>query len=176
MVATDSILQAGQASPDQALALFDRLPAVDLEFMWGRWQGWSLHTGHPMDGLLEVAGWYGKEFVNAETVHPLLFRDGQGEIFKVAPRLWLMNLALRLPVQRARALRPLLGVTNRLLQTERSQARLRHIEYRQTVSATMIYDCLPIHDCFRRIDSDQVLGLMDFKGMPQPFFFTLTRD
>ena len=50
------------------------------------------------------------------------------------------------------------------------------IEYRQTVSATMIYDCLPIHDHFRQIDGDRVLGLMDFKGMLQPFFFTLTRD
>ena len=50
------------------------------------------------------------------------------------------------------------------------------IEYREKVSTTMIYDNLPINDIFRKIDDNTVLGLMDFKGMPQPFFFVLNRD
>ena len=39
----------------------------------------------------------------------------------------------------------------------------------------MVYDRLPIHDCFRRLDDDTVLGLMDQKGARQPFFFVLRR-
>jgi len=50
------------------------------------------------------------------------------------------------------------------------------MEYRGKVSATMIYDYLPINDVFRKVDDNTVLGLMDFKGMPQPFFFVLDRE
>ena len=65
---------------------------------------------------------------------------------------------------------------NLMLKTEKSQARIRMMEYREKVSTTMIYDNLPINDIFRKIDDNTVLGLMDFKGMPEPFFFVLNRD
>jgi hypothetical protein len=39
----------------------------------------------------------------------------------------------------------------------------------------MIYDQLPINDSFRKIDDNTVFGAMDFKGVPQPFFFVLRR-
>lgn len=38
------------------------------------------------------------------------------------------------------------------------------VEYRGIVSATMIYDHLPINNHFHMIDEGSVLGLMDFKG------------
>jgi hypothetical protein len=60
--------------------------------------------------------------------------------------------------------------------TETSQARLRMMEYRHQVTATMIYDQLPINDSFRKIDDNTVFGAMDFKGVPQPFFFVLRRE
>ncbi len=63
-----------------------------------------------------------------------------------------------------------------LLGTSRSRARLRMTTYRGTPSATMIYDQLPINDVFRRIHADSVLGVMDYKGMTQPFFFILHRQ
>ncbi|GAC1471441.1 MAG: hypothetical protein PVSMB5_20050 [Ktedonobacteraceae bacterium] len=50
------------------------------------------------------------------------------------------------------------------------------VEYRGQVSASMIYDNLPICDAFRRIDHDTLLGIMDLKGVEQPFFFKLRRD
>lgn len=40
----------------------------------------------------------------------------------------------------------------------------------------MIYDQLPIHDVFRQINQDAVLGVMDRKGMNLPFFFVLRRE
>jgi len=50
------------------------------------------------------------------------------------------------------------------------------MEHRQKISATLIYDNLPIHDIFRKVDDNTVLGEMDFKGMKQPFFFLLNRS
>ena len=170
-----SILQAGETTTEKALQLFDALEPVNLNFMMGRWQGSGLHTSHPMDGLLEASDWYGKEFIDPETVHPLLFLDGQGEIIKVEPKPMAMKWALKMPVTKNEWMKPLLGLTNSLLKTEQSQARLRMMEYRGKVSATMIYDYLPINDVFRKVDDNTVLGLMDYKESPQPFFFVLKR-
>jgi len=35
---------------------------------------------------------------------------------------------------------------------------------------------LPINDMFRAVDGDRLLGVMDLRGMAQPFFFVLRRD
>jgi len=56
------------------------------------------------------------------------------------------------------------------------KARLREVSFRGRSSAAMVYDTQPIIDCFRRIDDDRVLGLMDVKGSPPDFYFHLTRD
>lgn len=173
---SQSILQAGKTTTQEALELYDSLEPVDLGFMWGRWQGSGLHTAHPMDGLLELSNWYGKEFMDTETVHPLLFSDSQGKIFKVAPHPTLMNWVLKLSIPRNTTFKPLLMFTNSLLKTEKSQARLRMMEYRGVISATMIYDYLPINDSFKKIDDHTVFGIMDFKNSSQPFFFILKRE
>lgn len=170
------VQQRGTSTTTEALELFDQLDPVDLDFMLGRWQGEGLHTNHPMDGLLEVAGWYGKEFVSPDCVHPLLFADGSSEVFRVAPNAFMMDLALKMPFPRRESMRPLYILFNSLQKTEDSQARLRMMEHRGKVSATMIYDHLPINDIFRKIDEATVLGLMDHKASPQPFFFVLKRS
>jgi Domain of unknown function (DUF4334)/GXWXG protein len=169
------ILETGVTTTQTALQLFDSLETVNLDFMLGRWRGSGLHTTHPMDGLLEASNWYGKEFISPEQVHPLLFLDGQGNIIKVAPNPIAMDWVLKIPGIKQAFAKPLLTLTNSLLKTETSQARLRMMEYRGKVSATMIYDYLPINDSFRKVDDNTVLGIMDFKDLPQPFFFVLKR-
>ncbi|MEM1253947.1 MAG: DUF4334 domain-containing protein [Cyanobacteria bacterium P01_H01_bin.21] len=170
-----SILNAGETTTETALQLFDSLEPVSLEFMIGRWRGSGLHTAHPMDGLLEMSNWYGKEFIDPETVHPLLFLDGQENIIKVAPNAIGMEWALKSPILKNDFMKPLLNVTSSLLKTDKSQARLRMMEYRGKMSATMIYDYLPINDAFRKVDNNTVLGVMDLKDLSQPFFFVLKR-
>lgn len=170
------ILNTGNTTAEKALEMFDAFEPVNLEFMFGRWQGYGLHTNHPMDGLLEISNWYGKEFLDSENVHPLLFLDSQEKIFRVAPNPTLMNWVLKLPIPKSNSLKPLLISINYLMKTENSQARLRMMEYRGKVSATMIYDYLPINDAFRKVDDHTVLGLMDYKILPQPFFFVLKRN
>lgn len=171
-----AILQTGKATTEDALRVFDDLEPVDLDFMLGRWRGSGLHTGHPMDGMLDASDWYGKEFIDPDQVHPLLFLDATQQIYKVAPNPTLMNLALRFSFPRDGAFNAVLKAMSKLLKTETSQARLRMMEHRQKLSATMIYDHLPIHDIFRKVDDDTVLGVMDYKLSPRPFFFVLRRS
>lgn len=161
-----------------ALELFDSCPAVDPDFMIGTWRGAELSTGHPMDGLLAASGWWGKQFVDAETVHPLLFptRDGAA--------LWPMNPALafkgvaaaRLPIIKRGRYGRLIGSLRPLFDARSARARLRSTRYRGVESATMMYDQLAINDVFRKLSDDAVIGAMDLKGSPAPYFFVLRRD
>jgi len=173
---SQSIFQAGKTTTQEALQLYDSLDPVNCNFMLGQWRGAGLNTDHPMDGLLELSNWYGKEFVDSENVHPLLFSDSQENIFKVAPHPTLMNCVLKFSIPRNTAFKPWLMFANSLLKTDKSQARLRMMEYRGVVTATMIYDYLPINDSFKKVDDHTVFGIMDFKNSPQPFFFILKRE
>ncbi len=169
-----AIAQQGNISTEAALQLFDDLEPVDIEFMISKWKGSGFHTNHQMDGLLKVFNWYGKEFISADSVHPLLFSDGNS-IFKVDPNPTIINLGLSLPIPRNEAMKPLYIQMSKIFKTEDSKARVRMMDYRDKVSATMIYDYLPINDVFRKVDDNIVLGLMDFKRISQPFFFLLNR-
>ena len=167
--------RAGASQPE-VLSFFDSLPAIPVEGMLGRWRGSELPTGSPLDGLLGAYGWWGKEMRDAESVHPLLFTGPHGP-FPVNPSLVPLSL-LRTRPQLAHA-SPVRGAATRLLplaRTARPAARLREVAHRGTVSAAMIYDALPIVDHFRRVTDDVVLGLMDMRGLPEPFCFVLRRD
>lgn len=159
------------------MALFDRLAAVEPSELQGRWRGGGFPSGHPLDGVLETFHWYGKEFRDADAVDPLLFRSAAGVVVPLRAALlpdprwlerwpWLASAAAGELFQRL--LLP-------LLRTDRPQARLRVVRHRGVSSAAMLYDQLPIVDVFRRLDAHTLLGLMDARGIPQPFFFTLRR-
>jgi len=159
----------------QALARFDALPAVTTLDMLGEWRGFGEHTGHEMDGLLEAYGWYGKRFDSEEAVHPLLFRRSDGTRYAVDPRRIPLGLAPYHALTRNAVATALFRVATPLLRTTAPRARLRAVTYRGVTTAAMVYDHLPIIDCFRRIDHRTMLGLMDMRGAA-PFFFRLERD
>ncbi len=162
------------ATPDGALAFFDDLPPMPITELVGAWAGAGLSTGHPLDGLLEAVGWRGKRFDGPEAVHPLVF-GRPGATFSVNPAL--APLALRHPGL-SRAAGGVAGPALSLFRTSEPKARLRMMEFRGVVTATMIYDQFPINDVFRKVDDGAVLGLMDQRGAKAPnyFFFTLTRE
>ena len=167
----------GGAPADEVLDLFDRLPAIGVPDLVGRWRGSGLPTGSRLDGLLEAYGWYGKEFTGAESVHPLLFADRRGRPRPVDPA-WLPLPLLRdySGIARLWPVRTAFGGLRPLLYTHQPTARLRMLEHRGVTTAAMIYDALPIIDVFRRIGPDVVLGAMDMRGLPAPFFFLLERE
>ncbi|MFG3615276.1 DUF4334 domain-containing protein [Nocardia sp. NPDC047654] len=175
-MATNELTVTDVRTTQEAWALFDRLPAAPVEeITTGRWRGEELHTGHPMDGVLVASGWYGKQFDGPDHVHPLLFISG-GEVFPIDPRRVPLGLAGRVPLSGVRALRKLLPALAPALRTRKPTARLRAVEYRGVTSAAMVYDHLPIIDHFRRADEHTLLGVMDLRGMAEPYFFVLHRD
>jgi hypothetical protein len=162
-----------------ALALFDTAPAVTQESMIGTWRGAELPTSHPLDGLLAASGWWGKQFVDEESVHPLLFPTADGSaLWALNPLLAFSSLGLvtKVSALRHRNYAGLITRAKPLLGTTTPKARLRSTRYRGVESATMIYDQLPINDVFHRLDDDTVLGAMDLRGSAAPYFFVLTRD
>ena len=164
------------ADPAEALAYFDGLEPVEPGQMLGRWRGSDLPTGSPLDGLLGAYGWYGKEFVDAETVHPLLVTTGAGPR-PVDPALIPVGVLRDRPwLARSRPVRAAFSAVRPLLTTTRPAARLRRVEHRGTLTAALLYDRLPITDVFRLVSTDVRLGVMDLRGLPEPFFFVLRRE
>jgi len=169
----EKILTERKATSEEALQAFDSLPPASLEFMHGRWKGSEIETGHPMNGLLTHSGWYGKIFENNEEVHPLVFfGKDKKELYSLDPAY----LPLDFKMPKSDLLATLMSKSRIVLETTESKARLRNIEYRGKVCATMAYDEKPIFDMFAKIDDNRVLGVMDLKGNPLPYFFVLERD
>lgn len=159
-----------------ALALFDALPVVDVEELLGEWRGSGLPTGHPLDGLLERYGWWGKRFDGPDAAHPLVFEDPSGR-FGVDPAGVPVGLVVRTSgLLRQEPLALVARRLRRLRRTTRPKARLRMVGHRGVVTATMVYDALPVLDHFRRVDADTLLAAMDARGLDTPFFFVLRRE
>jgi hypothetical protein len=171
-----AVLQRRGTTTTEALAFFDALPAAVLEDVLDEWRGSGLRTGHPFDGLLERLDWYGKRFDGPDDAHPLLFRDRRGQVVAVDPRWAPVPVLRRWPslLRSAVAVR-LFRAALPVLTTTRPRARLRRMQHRGVVTATLTYDALPIDDVFRRVDERTLLGLMELRGMADPFFFVLHR-
>lgn len=160
----------------EALAFYDSLPAAAVDALTGAWRGEGLDTGNPLDGVLETMGWHGKRFEGAEGAHPLVM-DGPRGRYSLDPAFVPMGSFERLLplVRNARAAAALRRALP-LLATRKPRARVRAVEYRGVVTATMSYDALPINDHFRSVDADTLLGAMDLRGLDAPFLFVLRRE
>lgn len=161
---------------DEALALFDELPAARSEDLLGPWTGRELATGNPMDGLLVASGWYGKHFDGLDSVHPLVFKNPDGKIWFAEPRKVPLGMLEHVSPLMLKASQMLSSVVELAMHTRDYRARLRNLEHRGVTTAAMIYDHLPIIDVFRQVDDRTLLGVMDMRGMDQPYFFILTRE
>lgn len=168
----------GVRTTEDALALFDALPAVEVGDVLGAWRGTGVATGHPLDGLLELYGWHGKRFDGPDAAHPLVMADARtGRRFAVDPAGVPVALLPRLSgllhdERAAAALRRALL----LRRTRRPRARLRAVRHRGVLTAAMTYDALPVDDHLRALDDGSLLGLMEARGVARPFFFALHRE
>lgn len=168
-------MSAGPGRLDAALAHYDALPPVATTALRGLWRGTGVPTGHPLDGVLERLGWFGKRFDDDDRVHPLVFRAGQG-LSSVHPGLVPLGVVVRLaPVLRRAPAAAAFRVARPLLATRRHRARLREVRYRGVVSAALLYDDLPVVDAFRADVDGSVLGAMDARGTAEPYLFRLRR-
>lgn len=165
------------ATTAQAMLFFDSLPAVSIGDLLGEWAGGEIPTGHPMNGLLGPMGWHGKRFESADDVHPLVMDGRAGARYSLNPGVLPVSALLRFrPLLDNPALQRVVRAVAPVLRTRAPKARLRMLEYRGVVTATMCYDQLPIHDVFRKVDENTVLGAMDMRGTPDPLVFFLRRE
>jgi hypothetical protein len=159
----------------EALRHFQSLPPLAVSELLGHWRGQELPTGHIMDGLLATYQWHGKSFIDAETVHPLVFRNRRGERYAIDPRRIPLGLAHYPTLSHSALAAWLFRLGTPLLRTRAPRARLRLMQAFDVLTATMIYDHLPIQDSFVRLSATTLLGVKDMRGTA-PFFFTLERE
>ncbi|SEN81113.1 protein of unknown function [Terribacillus saccharophilus] len=170
------ILRNG-ASQSVAFAFYDQLDIVEPEEMIGMWQGEEIVTGHPLEGLLTASGWYGKEFIDEEHVHPLVFKKSNEVLYTISPNWIPFNFLLQ-SVQNIpnKILSSSMTILRPILKTNKSAARLRKVNHRGKVTSAMIYDNKGIIDVFRKIDENTLLGIMDIKEqLPDKAFFFILR-
>lgn len=121
--------------PDGELDEFwSELQPAAVEEMIGEWKGGEFRTGHKLCGQLEKAGWFGKTFISASEVLPLVCLDADGNKFS--------NVEMG-----------------------KGEASLWLESFRGEVTASMVYDGRPVHDHFKKIDDDAVMGIMNGKGV-----------
>ncbi|MGA4951111.1 DUF4334 domain-containing protein [Streptomyces lydicamycinicus] len=77
----DVIASGGQCDNAKLAELFDRLEPVDTDLLLGTWQGGGFEHTSENAALLTKMRWYGKRFVDADHVEPLLCRDEDGTVF-----------------------------------------------------------------------------------------------
>jgi len=163
-------------SEDAAFHFFDGLLPVSTREMVGLWKGSSVPTGHPLDGVLDNLGWYGKRFRADMRADPLLFGIGDHRLLPIDPFPIPLGLALRFHrFARTEAAKNLFSHLARHLRAKGPVASLRPMPFRNATSAAMVYDRKPVIDHFRKIDRDRVLGVMSVEGDDRHYFFELER-
>lgn len=170
----NQMLRERRSDTATVLKVFDDLDPVSNDFLIGRWKGFVIATDHPMDSLLDTLGWYGKVFQGVEDAHPLIVHSqDRSELFAIDPGLLPLSFnAIPIPEVVSEFTR----LSRADLRTGVSRGRLRTVEYRGKLTGSLLYDERPILDHFARIDAGTILGIMDFKDVPQPGAFVLERD
>ncbi len=147
----DGLRAAEHADPADLDALWSDLATVEVDEMLGAWRGGDFATGHVASAVLEKVRWYGKRFDSPLEAVPLVCRDENGELHS--------NLAAG----------------------GGGEASLWPVGFRGEVTATMVYDKLPVLDHFKKVDADTVMGIMNGKlattfGIDDLYYFWLERD
>lgn len=147
----DALRAAPSADPFDLDALWADLEPVTVEEVLGPWRGGDFATGHVASKVLGKVGWHGKRFDAPLEAHPLICRDAEGALYS---------------------------------NTEAAGgglASLWPVGFRDEVTATMVYDRMPVFDHFKRVDADTLMGIMNGKleaafGVADLYYFWLETD
>ncbi|MBW6425205.1 DUF4334 domain-containing protein [Rhizobium sp. XQZ8] len=168
----------GRASqfPPATEEWFQTLEPVRAQEMIGLWQGAGMPSGHPLDGVLENLGWFGKQFHADMRADALLFQGRPGRLVAIDPALIPLRLALRFSAfGRTFIARNWFSYLRRALRAQGTTASLHGGDKSQFQTAVMAYDRLPIADHFRWTGEDEVAGMMVVEGDRRRYFFGLKR-
>ena len=113
-----------------ALERFRHLSPVEPHELEGLWKGRGVATGHPLDGVLENLGWFGKRFTADLRADALLFRSGERHVTAVDPSLIPLGLALRFHrLGKTRAARNLFSYLQRRLSARGPVSSVRRLSF-----------------------------------------------
>lgn len=147
----DALRQADRADPAELDALWADLATADVEEILGPWRGGDFATGHVASTVLEKVRWHGKRFDSPLAAVPLVCRDENGELYSNKEA------------------------------GGGGEASLWQVGFRGEVTATMVYDRMPVFDHFKKVDDDTLMGIMNGKleaafGVKDLYYFWLERD
>ncbi|MCW4353704.1 DUF4334 domain-containing protein [Hoyosella sp. YIM 151337] len=144
---------------DELLRLKGAVDPAELDTIW---------TALPRVRAEEILGeWKGSEFA---TGHPLC-----GQLNKIR---WYGKSFLSLLDAKPLICRREDGTLYSNTTTMKGEASLWNVEFRGEVTATMVYDSMPVFDHFKRIDEHTLFGIMNGKNVTpggQHFYFALSR-
>jgi hypothetical protein len=144
----------GAATPAELAPLWSALPPITVAKVLGTYHG-GLFASNNTNGTAKAdpINWYGKQFISETSVNPLLVNP---------PPSVASAKDIVFPYPRA------------------DIAQARNLEHEGVVSATIIYNKLPLMDYFRVVKDSEgeliLLGKSDLKGkLASPPFFYLKR-
>lgn len=144
--------------------------------MIGLWTGRGIPSGHPLDGVLENLGWFGKRFSPQMRADALLFRVGRSASSpSIRPGFRSVSHSVSTRSVRSRAASNLASYLLRRLRAKGSVASLKAVPFHGVTSDAMGYDTQPIIDHFRKVDDNRVIGAMVIEGDDRVYFFELKR-
>ena len=147
---------------------FDTLTPVSIDMLTGTWRIDPSYAESPGGAMLIESGWWGARFVDAETVDPLLYPKPDG-IGVFAADLQSVLAVLSTGERDISARRD-------EVETSTPIGRLRMVEYRDVLTATLVYDQVPVLDYLRAIDSDTIVAAVEHRGLiDQPDYALLRR-
>ncbi|MDT0202796.1 DUF4334 domain-containing protein [Nocardioides sp. AE5] len=146
-----TLRDAASPSTDDLDALWADLAPVRAADLLGHWRGGDFATGHVISTVLEKSRWHGKWFDGLLEVTPIVCRDEDDKF-----------------VANTKA-------------AGGGGASLWDLEFRGEVTATMVYDRLPVFDHFKAVDDGLLMGIMNGKlqatyGITDLYYFWLERD
>lgn len=161
------LCRRGAVTQDDMALAFDTLGPVSIDMLRGSWKVDPSYAETPGGRMLIESGWWGARFTDTETVDPLLFpgRDGlfAADLLSV---LTLMSTGARDVAARRSE-----------VETATPIGRVRMVEYRGVLTATLIYDQAPVLDYFRAVDGDTVIAAVEGRGMVcRPAYALLRRS
>lgn len=153
---------------DDLAVAFDTLNSVSIEMLTGTWKVDPSYTETSGGKMLIESGWWGARFVDAETVDPLLYPTPDGNAVFAADLqavLAVLSTGERdIPARRNE------------VETSTPIGRLRMVEYRDVLTATLVYDQVPVLDYLRAIDRDTIVAAVEHRGrVKQPDYALLRR-
>lgn len=161
----------------EALEYFATLEPVTPPELIGLWQGSTIATGHPLDGVLEALGWYGKRFHADKRADALIFSTGSRRLVPLDPARMPIGLALRFSsLAKRQWFHNLFSYAIKAMWARGTVASVKISSFQGIESAAMHYDAQPITDHFRRVDENRLMGVMEITGDPRYFVFLLERS